>query len=84
MLLYELQDKLDLLLKQYKALKLNEVALQNKVASLTSTIDLLTEENKNLKEALLVKNLSENSDHQALKQYLDALIEEIETAIKKL
>ncbi|HRP89188.1 MAG TPA: hypothetical protein PKX92_04035 [Edaphocola sp.] len=84
MLLYELQDKLDLLLKQYKALKLNEAALQNKVASLTSTIDLLTEENKNLKEALLVKNLSENSDHQALKQYLDALIEEIETAIKKL
>ncbi|HTO14662.1 MAG TPA: hypothetical protein VLZ83_02780 [Edaphocola sp.] len=84
MSLYELQDKLELLIKQYKALKLNEDALQEKVSLLESELKSLKVENTNLKEALMVKNISNNSDNEALKEYLDAIIAEIDVAIKKL
>ncbi len=83
-MLYTLQDKLGLLIKKYKALKENEAALQQKVASLEARIAALQENVQQLEEALMVKNLGDNSNRDALREYIDAIITEIETTIKKL
>lgn len=84
MMLYALQDKLNLLIKKHKALKENEVALQKKVTSLELKVSELQQNIKQLEEALMVKGMAENGDQDALKQYIDAIIEEIELTIKKL
>lgn len=84
MSLYTLQDKLGLLTKAYKELKGREAALQKKVAALETQVSGLEQNVQELEEALLVKHMSQSDDQSALKQYIDAVIEEIELTIKKL
>lgn len=82
--LYTLQDKLDLFVKKYKQLQASEAQLQQKVASLAQKVETLEQRNTDLEEALMVNQLVQDSDQEGLKMYIDAIIEEIEIAIKKL
>ena len=84
MSLYTLQDKLGLLTKAHKELKGREDAIQKKVAALETWVLDLEQNMQELEEALLVKQMSQSEDQSALKQYIDAVIEEIELTIKKL
>ncbi len=84
MMLYTLQDKLNLLIKKHKALKENETALQKKVVALELKVSALQHNIQQLEEALMAKGLGENDNQNALKQYIDAIIEEIDLTIKKL
>lgn len=83
-MLYALQDKLKLLIRKHKALKESEAALQKKVASLELQVRSMQQNIQQLEEALMVKGLAGGGEQEALKRYIDAIIEEIELTIKKL
>lgn len=82
--LYILQEKLQNLIKAYKILKTREAYLEEKVASLESKVDYLEQNVQQLEEALIVKSIGSINNNDALKTYIDAIINEIDITIKKL
>ena len=84
MLLYSLQDKLSLLIKEFNLLKERDAALQKKVASLELERVELKKEVQQLEETLIIKKMGSEGNQDALKAYIDRIIEEIDITIKKL
>ena len=83
-MLYQLQDKLDALIKAYQQEKEAHRALQEKCDRYAQKMEEQSTEIAELKEALLVKNLGKNADSEALKKYIDGIIAEIDQTIKTL
>ncbi|RQO31304.1 hypothetical protein DBR32_04900 [Taibaiella sp. KBW10] len=84
MMLYQLQEKLRALIRQFNQVQQNETLLKKKVSSLEDTIQLQEEKIQQLEEELMIKRLGENDDQQALKTYIDNIINEIDNTIKNL
>lgn len=83
-MLYQLQEKLRVLIKQFNQLQQNEQRLTKKVGALEATIAEQESKIRELEEELMIKRLGESDDQQALKAYIDNIIQEIDHTIKNL
>ena len=84
MMLYQLQEKLSVLIKQYNLLTQQERRLSEKVAALEATVTAQKEKIDELQEELMIKKMGDSGDQQALIKYIDSIIREIDNTIKKL
>jgi len=84
MMLYHLQEKLSVLIKQYNSVRQQEQQLSEKVAALEATVADQKEQIKELKEELMIKKMGDSGDQQALIKYIDSIIREIDNTIKNL
>jgi len=84
MMLYQLQEKLSVLIKQYNLVKQQSEQLSEKVVALEATVATQKEKLKELEEELMIKRMGDNGDQQALIKYIDSIIREIDNTIKKL
>ncbi|MNS18073.1 hypothetical protein D3C71_127810 [compost metagenome] len=84
MMLYQLQEKLSVLIKQYNFEKQQSEQLSEKVVALEATVAAQKEKLKELEEELMIKRMGDNGDQQALIKYIDSIIREIDNTIKKL
>lgn len=84
MMLYQLQEKLSVLIKQYNLLKLQEKRSGDKLAALEATVTAQKERIEALEEELMIKKMGDSGDQQALIKYIDSIIREIDGTIKKL
>ncbi|WP_222167047.1 hypothetical protein [Edaphocola aurantiacus] len=84
MMLYQLQEKLSVLIKQYNFVKQQSEQLSEKVVALEDIVALQKERLKELEEELMIKRMGDNGDQQALIKYIDSIIREIDNTIKKL
>jgi hypothetical protein len=83
-MLYQLQEKLSVLIKQYNFVKQQSEQLSEKVVALEEIVALQKERLKELEEELMIKRMGDNGDQQALIKYIDSIIREIDNTIKNL
>ena len=84
MMLYQLQEKLSVLIKEYNLKKQQTEQLSEKVAALEASLATQKERVQELEEELMIKRMGDNGDQQALIKYIDSIIREIDNTIKKL
>ncbi|WP_129019564.1 hypothetical protein [Edaphocola flava] len=84
MMLYQLQEKLSVLIKQYNFVKQQSEQLSEKVVALEDIVALQKERLKELEEELMIKRMGDSGDQQALIKYIDSIIREIDNTIKNL
>lgn len=84
MMLYQLQEKLGVLIKQYNVVKQQSEQLSEKVVALEDMVALQKEKLKELEEELMIKRMGDSGDQQALIKYIDSIIREIDNTIKNL
>jgi chromosome segregation ATPase len=83
-MLYQLQEKLSVLIKQYNFVKQQSEQLSEKVVALEDIVALQKERLKELEEELMIKRMGDSGDQQALIKYIDSIIREIDNTIKNL
>lgn len=83
-MLYQLQEKLSVLIKEYNSVKQQSEQLSEKVIALEAMVVTQKERLKELEEELMIKRMGDSGDQQALIKYIDSIIREIDNTIKKL